>query len=289
MEQPAMKTRLSAAGKGGTGGTALSCQFARYVRLLGKMGMLVIDLAEPASATASPARSCGALVPGAEMAVALAGEPPRDIPQGRTQARLARAMDVPTFARRDASARHHANVRHPLRLLVSFAGVCLIDCPPHPDSRTVCVEATVDATLRSILLSQEAFESAAGFIHGVQGVRSVGVILNPPLRYRGLLPNMVEETPFQQGHARTLEVRLGRWLIPHAQKPHGYLPMPRLDGIAKTQATGVPVLNLARSARVARMAWCAMHACFDVIARRPDWIKAHLPDGDDFNREVLHA
>jgi chromosome partitioning protein len=115
------------------------------------------------------------------------------------------------------------------------------------------------------------------------------LLLNPSLRFIGLLPIMVEQTPVQQAQARALQARLSAWLIPDLQNPHGYLHVPRLDEIATAQAAGVSDVDLARSDRAARVAWRAMRACFDVIARRPDWIGPRLPDGDAFNAEAFHA
>jgi len=289
MEQLSMKTLLIAAEKGGTGRTALLCQLAHYFCLVSKLRVLVIDLAEPACSTVSLARACKAVVLGGQWAAALAGEPPRSTSRGCIQVLPARAIHGLTFELGDGGARYHANVRHLLSVVAPFADVCLIDCPPLPDMRAVCVEATVDAILSPILLSQEAFDSAAELINGVQGVRDVRARLNPSLRFIGLLPNMVEQTPFQQAQARALEARLSAWLIPDPQGPHGYLHMPRLDEIAKAQAAGVSVLDLARADQVARTPWRAMRACFDVIARRLDWAEPGLPDGRAFDKEVFRA
>ncbi len=284
-----MKTLLIAAEKGGTGRTALLCQLAHYFCLVRKLRVLVIDLAQPACSTVSLARACQAVVVGSERAVALAGESHPNTPKGRIQVLPARAIHGLTLARGDAGASYHANVRHLLRVVEPFADVCLIDCPPLPDIRTVCVAATVDAMLSPILLSQEAFDSAAELINGAEGVRNIRAKLNPSLRFIGLLPNMVEQTSLQQAQACALQARLSAWLIPDPQGPYGYLHMPRLDEIAKAQAAGVSVLDLARTDRAARMAWRSMRVCFDVIARRLDWSEPPLAAGEAFNEEVFRA
>jgi cellulose biosynthesis protein BcsQ len=289
MEQLSMKTLLIAAEKGGTGRTALLCQLAHYFCLVGKLRVLVIDLAEPACSTVSLARACKAVVLGGQWATALAGEPPRSTSKGCIHVLPACAIHGLTFERGEGGARYHANLRHLLSVVAPFADVCLIDCPPLPDMRAVCVEATVDAMLSPILLSQEAFDSAAELINGVQGVRDVRARLNPSLRFIGLLPNMVEKTPLQQAQARVLQARLSAWLIPDPENPNGYLHMPRLDEIAKAQAVGVSVWDLTHTDHAARTSWRAMRACFDVIARRLDSVETRLADVQAFNREAFHA
>ena len=284
-----MKTLLIAAEKGGTGRTALLCQLAHYFCLVRRLRVLVIDLADPACSTVSLARASKAVVLDGERAVALAGKSHANTPKGRIQVLPARAIHGLTLEGADAGARYYANMRHLLRVVEPFADVCLIDCPPLPDIRTVCIEATVDAMLSPILLSQEAFDSAADLINGAHGVRNVRAKLNPSLRFIGLLPNMLERTLLQQMQARVLQARLSAWLIPDPENPIGYLHMPRLDEIAKAQAVGVSVLDLARTDPAAAMAWRSMRACFDVIARRLDSVEPRLADGQAFNGEAFHA
>jgi len=168
-------------------------------------------------------------------------------------------------------------MRHLLRVVAPFVDVCLIDCPPLPDPRAVCAEANADAMLSPIVLSREAFDSTHDLINGPHGVRNVRARLNPALRFLGLLPNMVEDTPLQRAQARALQAQMGAWLIPDPRDPDGFLRMPRLDAIAQAQAAGVSVLDIAWSDSAARPAWRAMRHCFDEIALRLDCVAACGP------------
>jgi chromosome partitioning protein len=276
-ERRTMKTLLIAAEKGGTGKTALLCQFAHYLRGVRGARVLVIDLAQPACSTASLARACGGAVLGSERTIAI---PPVQSQGTRTphiQILPGRAIHGLSLEAGESSARYYANMRHLLDVVAPFADVCLIDCPPLPDPRAVCAEANVDAMLSPILLSSEAFDSAHDLINGVQGVRNVRARLNPALRFFGLLPNMVEHTPLQQAQSRALQAHLSAWLMPDPRDPFGYLHIPRLDAIAQAQAEGVSVRDLGRTDETARRAWALMRACFDVLARRLDWVQPCEP------------
>src|SRR5258708_7091893 len=261
-----MKTLLIAAEKGGTGKTALLCQFAHYLHLARHLRVLVIDLAEPACSTASLARSRRAVILRGDTVTAWQG---RLCP--RTHAAGLRVL--PAHAIKGLSlepgadgARYYANVRHLLCVVTAYADVCLIDCPPLPDLRTVCVESAVDAMVSPILLSSEALDSAADLINGARGVRNVRARLNPALHFIGLLPNMVEQTSLQQAQARVIETRFGGWLIAERRGPQAYLRIPRLASLAKAQAAGISGSELARTGSAARRAWDSMRACFEALA-----------------------
>jgi len=124
------------------------------------------------------------------------------------------------------------------------------------------------------VLSREAFDSTHDLINGPHGVRNVRARLNPALRFFGLLPNMVEDTPLQRAQARVLQAQMGAWLIPDPRDPDGFLRMPRLEAIAQAQAAGVSVLDIAWSDAAARPAWRAVRHCFDEIALRLDCVAA---------------
>lgn len=273
-----MKTLLIAAEKGGTGRSALLCQFAHYLRRVRGVRVLVLDLAEPACSTASLTRTDRAVVPGGERALAIAHTQLGTACAPRIQVLPGRAAHGLSSDAGESSARYYANMRHVLRVAAPFVDVCLIDCPPLPDPRAVCAEANADAMLSPIVLSREALDSADDLINGPHGVRNVRARLNPALRFFGLLPNMVEDTPLQQVQARALQEQMGAWLIPDPRDPDGFLQIPRLDAIAQAQAAGVSVLDIAWRDAAARNAWRSMRHCFDEIALRLDCVAARGPD-----------
>ncbi|CAG4913457.1 hypothetical protein R54767_04001 [Paraburkholderia gardini] len=253
------------------------CQLAHYLRRVCGARVLVLDLAEPACSTASLTRTARAVIPCGERVPAK--------PHTQTgRARTPRIQVLPGCAAHglpsevgEGRARYYANMRHLLRVVTPFVDVCLIDCPPLPDQRAVCAEANADAMLSPIVLSREALDSTDDLINGPHGVRNVRARLNPALRFFGLLPNMVEDTPLQRAQARVLQAQMGAWLIPDPRDPDGFLQMPHLDAIAQAQAAGVSVLNIAWRDAAARPAWRAMRHCFDAIALRLDCVAARGP------------
>lgn len=267
-----MKTLVIAAEKGGTGRSALLCQFAHYLRRVRRARVLVVDLAEPACSTASLIRTDRAVVLDGERAFAIANTQSGWMRAPRIQVLPGCVAHGLSSELAESSARYYVNLRHLLRVVTPFADICLIDCPPLPDLRAVCAEANADAVLSPIVLSREAFDSVDDLINSPHGIRNVRARLNPSLRFFGLLPNMVEDTPLQRAQARTLRAQMSAWLIPDLRDPNGYLHLPRLDAIAQAQATGVSVLDLARRDATARNAWRSMRHCFDALALRVDWI-----------------
>ena len=272
-----MKTLLIAAEKGGTGKSALLCQLAHYLRRVRGARVLVLDLAEPACSTASLTRAAQAVMPGGERVPVKPHAQTGRARAPRIQVLPARTVHGLPSEAGESSARYYANMRHLLRVVAPFVDVCLIDCPPLPDPRAVCAEANADAMLSPIVLSRETFDSTHDLINGPHGVRNVRARLNPALRFFGLLPNMVEDTPLQRAHARALQAQMGAWLIPDPHDPDGFLRMPRLDAIAQAQAAGVSVLDIAWSDAAARPAWRAVRHCFDEIALRLDCVVACGP------------
>jgi chromosome partitioning protein len=86
--------------------------------------------------------------------------------KGCIQVLPARTIHELTFEHGDVGARYHTNVRRLLRGVAPFADVCLIDCPPLPDMRTVCVEATADALLSPI---HRTHSRSGRFLRGCRG------------------------------------------------------------------------------------------------------------------------
>ncbi|MFM0079019.1 ParA family protein [Paraburkholderia sediminicola] len=258
-----MKTLLIATEQGGSGKTAMLCQFAHYLHRVQRLRVLVIDAAEPPCSTASLVRACRAVVLRGEKSI-------RQSERGNVAAPglwVLPTGTVPslTLGPGDDGARYYANVRHLLFVVAPLADVCLIDSPPLPDLRALCIESTVDAMLSPIRLNRESLDSVADLINGPHGVRQIRATLNPTLQFVGLLPNMVEATSLGRENARAVETQFGRWLIADPGIPGGYLHIPRFVAVQRAQAEGVPVGEVVGREPTARRAWQTMLACFDAL------------------------
>ena len=77
--------------------------------------------------------------------------------------------------------------------------VCVIDTNPNPAIRLIAALASADFVLSPIQLNQEAMDGVHGLLnHDRVGVRKIKAVLSPKLQLIGLLPTMVEPTPFQK-------------------------------------------------------------------------------------------
>ena len=78
---------------------------------------------------------------------------------------------------------------------------CIVDTNPNPDIRLISALASADHVLAPIQLTMEAMEGIYGLLnHDRVGVRKVKALLNPKLDLIGILPMMVEATPFQRAN-----------------------------------------------------------------------------------------
>ena len=258
-----MKTLLIATEQGGAGKTAMLCQFAHYLHRVRRLRVLVIDAAEPPCSTASLVRGGRAVVLRGEKSIT-------ESERGDVEAPgfwVLPTGTVPslTLGPGDDGARYYANVRHLLFIVAKLADVCLIDSPPLPDLRALCIESTVDAMLSPVQLNRESLDNLADLINGPHGVRQIRAKLNPALQFVGLLPNMVEATSLGRANARAIETQFGPWLIADPGRPGGYLRIPRFVAVQRAQAEGVPVVEVVGREPAACRAWQTMLACFQAL------------------------
>lgn len=274
-----MKTVAVATQKGGVGKTFVSCQLG--FRLAGLAApTLLLDLDQQLNASDSMAR--GGLVACApftmlEVFEGRAGE----LPPGQ----LVMVPGHPDLAAMERQPqRHNAFVNALQRFLAEVSGrfrVCVMDTNPSPDVRYAAALATADFLLAPVQLNQEAIDGIATLLHhGRFGYHKIRQVLNPRLELIGILPNLVEGTPFQRANLQQLVLQHPGLLIPVPRGDvMGYAYIPTRTAVAEAQAAGVPLWQLRqrpagpqpaggalplRSA--ARDAWREIKPSFDAIA-----------------------
>lgn len=263
-----MKTLLIATQKGGVGKSALLCQFAHYLHAFLGLRVLVIDLDDQANSSRSLERAHKATalhVTASTLFMKVVSDIAPALPAFsliKADEILQRLVEQP-----DEFTRYHANLKQFLGNIASQVDVCLIDCAPTADLRTVYAQAVADFMLSPIQLTQEAVEGVMETINGRRGVRRIQATFNPALQFIGVLPNMVEQTPLQQLNGREVAVRFAQYLIPDPGTPGRIVTIPRRSAIAKAQAEGLPLWELGKTKTGARDAWRDVRPCFDVIAR----------------------
>ena len=247
-----MKTLVVANQKGGVGKSAVATMLSHYFALKG-LRVLAVDLDHQGNFSA-PLQMSRRVEPAASPSDALLTQgvvvlPQRSfvlIPSSRALLGLERQPSLHnTFAR---------NFRAFLSSADSRFDVCVVDTNPNPDIRLIAALASADHVLSPIQLNQEAIDGVSALLdHERVGLRKIKAVLNPKLRLIGLLPTMVEATPFQRTNMLQIVKRYQSLLIPLSQRLGDVASMPRRSAIGEAQSHGEVLWEMKKTA--ARDAW----------------------------------
>jgi len=247
-----MKTLVLANQKGGVGKSAVATLLVHYFAQHGQR-VLAIDLDHQGNFSKPLRLSERAAVAACTADVLMTGSvgslPPKPlvlVPSDRALLGLERqpALHTP-FARafRAFLASAHAQF-----------DVCVIDTNPNPDIRLIAALASADFVLSPIQLNQEAMDGVHGLLnHDRVGLRKIKAVLNPKLQLIGLLPTMVEPTPFQKANFVQVIQQYRPLMIQVGSGPGEFAFMPRRSAIAEAQAIGAVLWEMKKTA--ARDAW----------------------------------
>ncbi len=145
--------------------------------------------------------------------------------------------------------------------------VCILDTNPNPDIRYAAALITSQFILSPIQLNQEAIDGIGSLLnHQRYGYRKIKATLNPDLDLIGILPNMVEPTPFQRGNFQQLVEAFPSLLIVIDPKGKQFAFVPKRSAIAEAQAEGAFLADMKKTA--AKDTWRELKPSFDVVARR---------------------
>lgn len=260
-----MKTLVLANQKGGVGKSAVVCALAYYFALQRGLRVLVVDfdhqqnssktlrtggIAQIASITSSKIFTDKDAFVAAENASLVL------VPGDAELKRMERkAVEHNQFA---------TNLMHFLKKQVNDFDICLIDTNPNPDIRQLASLVVSDYVLSPLQLNQEAIDGIGSLLNDdMIGVRKIQATLNKKLKLIGMLPNMVEPTPFQKENFAALCKAFGsKLLIP--MPGGGFAAIKKTTAIAEAQANGLPLWKSGKSTGAA--AWSQMRPVFDVIA-----------------------
>ena len=143
--------------------------------------------------------------------------------------------------------------------------VCVIDTHPNPDIRVISALVSADFVLSPIQLNQESLDGVrALLIHQRVGIAKIRKLFNPKLELIGLLPTMVESTPFQRANMVQLYERHKPLLIRIGDRPSDIALIPKRSAIAEAQAEGALLWEMKKTA--ARDAWAAIEPSIRHIA-----------------------
>jgi len=247
-----MKTVVLCNQKGGVGKSAVATLLAHHLARRGQR-VLAIDLDHQGNFS-RPLTLSGRVTPAAftadalltGVAPALPDQPFVLVPGDRALLGLERQP-----------ALHTAFARQFRSFLTAVSGafdVCVVDTNPNPDIRLIAALASADCVLSPIQLNQEALDGVGGLLnHERVGLRKIKAVLNPKLSLIGLLPTLVEPTPFQKANFLQVVQRYHPLMIRIGEGAGAFASIPRRSCIAEAQAAGELLCEMKKTA--ARDTW----------------------------------
>jgi chromosome partitioning protein len=258
-----MKTLVLANQKGGTGKSAVATQLALYLQRLSRK-VVIVDLDHQQNTSAPLRLNPQVTVAPWSATTIFESAPPPALPAApivlvpgddRLSTLERRPDDHNAFASRFRAALKAWNA----------TDVCIVDTNPNPDIRYAAALISADYVLAPIQLNQEAIAGIAGLLgHRRYGIGQIQATLNPRLKFLGILPNMVEATPFQQNNLRDLVTQFGGRLL--SRDEGGIRRFGRIQKrsiIAEAQAAGMFVADMGKTS--ARETWRELKPVFDMI------------------------
>ncbi len=247
-----MKTLVLANQKGGVGKSAVATLLAQYLAREGRR-VLAIDLDHQGNFSSAITRSERATL-SPTTAVELMTAPAARIPEGKFV--LAPAADGLLLL--DPQGQMHntfaRNFRAFLRSVDGQFDVCVIDTHPNPDIRAISAMVSADFVLSPIQLNQEAIDGVRALLHHPRlGFHKIKTLLNPKLTLIGLLPTLVEATPFQKANYIGVIERHLSLMIRLSPRDGDLACLPKRSAIAEAQAQGALLWEMKKTA--ARDAW----------------------------------
>ena len=266
-----MKTLVLPNMKGGVGKTALATLLARYLTSRG-LRVLAIDLDHQGNMT-RPITLSGKATVSSVSADRLLTDATATI----EDALFVLVPSHPDLLRLERQAdRHNAfanNLRAFLRRENNRFDACVIDVNPNPDIRAVSALVSANYALAPIQLNQESIDGIVSLLgHERVGIERIKSRINPGLHFLGILPTMVEPTPFQRrGMEKIVSTPhyLAR-LFAMVDDPKGgkdYARIPKRTVVAEAQASGEALWEM-RNKTAAREAWIEIQPVLDRVCQR---------------------
>lgn len=252
-----MKKVVASNQKGGVGKSAIICQYAHYLNSLG-LRVLVIDLDHQKNTTK-------ALITGGAVTVANVSAFDMLTKEDQTISNpeaftLVQATPELTAIEKNGTLHNSfaTNYQKFLKSVDPLFDVCLIDTNPNPDIRQVASLIVSDYVLSPIQLNQEAIDGIGGLLKQIQAINQK---LNPNLKLIGILPNIVEPTPFQKDNLKAIVQHFSKYLIKNSDGSYAFVK--KTTAIAEAQALGIPTNKLGKTSGFT--AWAELKIVFESI------------------------
>lgn len=258
-----MKTLVLANQKGGVGKSAVAVQFAYFVADVLKKRVLVIDFDHQRNSTKAIRTGNLATVSAITSSQLLTAKVD---PSQIEDAEFVLVPGDPGLIKMEKQAAEHNAFATNLYTFLAGIGerfdLCIIDTNPNPDIRQLASLVVSDFVLSPLQLNQEAIDGIGDLLnHENIGIRKIQATINKKLQLIGILPNIVEPTPFQRDNFRDLSAAFAKLLIP---VENGFAAIKKTTAIPEAQAAGVPVWKIDKTS--ARNAWAHIRPVFTKIA-----------------------
>ena len=257
-----MKTLVLANQKGGVGKSALAVQYAYYLALEEERRVIVLDLDHQRNT--SSALKKGGFATVSELTSSQLLRDPDAVVEPAPFVLV--AGDRELIKMEKFAGEHNAyatNLYNFLGRISNEYDVCIIDTNPNPDIRQLASLVVTDYVLSPLQLNQEAIDGIGDLLnHDNIGIRKIQKTLNEKLHFLGVLPNLVEPTPFQKENLRDLSAAYAKLMIPLDK---GFAAIKKTTAIPEAQAAGLPVWHLKKTS--ARSAWAHIRPIFQRLSK----------------------
>jgi chromosome partitioning protein len=235
-----MKSLVLANQKGGVGKTAIACQFAYYLADVLGLRVLVLDVDHQANTTKAM-KASGLFFASTTTAGRVLSEKTDRIEAGKNVLVPSDELLIKMEKQADRHNRFATNLQIFLKTVDNQFDACIIDTNPNPDIRVTAALVVADYVLSPVQLNQEALDGIGALAGDVKKIKAA---LNPKLHFIGILPNLVEATPFQKANFTQLAEQFAKLLIPLA---NGHAFIKTRTAIAEAQAAGQPIWRLGKT------------------------------------------
>jgi chromosome partitioning protein len=258
-----MKTIVLANQKGGVGKSAMATMLSHYLVERGQR-VLAIDLDHQGNLT-KPLKLSGRAKLSETTADRLLSSALVRVPEQRF---VVVPSDCALIGLERQADQHNAfasRLRDFLRSMDAQFDACVIDTNPNPDIRLIAALVSADFVLSPIQLNQEAIDGIAALLHHDRfGLRRIRAALNPKLKLIGIVPTMVEPTPFQRLNFTQIVQHHAWLLLPLDAAGAQFACVPRRSAIAEAQSQGAVLWEMKKTA--ARDAWREIEPTFARVA-----------------------
>ena len=242
-----MKTLVLANHKGGVGKSAVATLLCHYLVRQGQR-VLAIDLDHQGNLS-KPLQRTGRVMLAPVSADLLLGRPVTAAPN-HPFVLVASGDGLCNMERQPLLHNDFArNLRGFIRAVDAQFDVCVIDTHPNIDIRLISALASADYVLSPIQLTQEAVDGVHSLLnHSRAGLRKIKAVLNPRLKLIGLLPNIVDPTPFQRQTLIEVIDQYGHLLVRTGPGAGNFALMPKRSAILEAQAEGISLWDMKKTA-----------------------------------------